>query len=239
MPVIGQRIFILPPTTDKFVRLAGEEFTRQIDLTQFGNSWTKMRIAINFAVQDTGGGNFTNSFLFVGLCNGTATPYGSQLCTHALGYVYGHESGVTWTYVAGGGNPYYTANNFYAIRKVGVTETRAAVGSATFTAPTTAGALLRRGWLATSITQAATSATIAGMTTAFASVNADSWYENFLYTTGQGPTPVPLESAAVSNTQTISPGAGWNNNVLNTVNIYWSNTTYAIDIYAIALILTP
>lgn len=239
MPVIGQRVFILPPTPDRFVRLAGEEFTRQIDLTQFGNAWTKMRIAINYAIQDTGGGNFTNSFLFVGLCNGTTFPYGSQSTAHAVGYVFGHESAVTFTYVAGGGNPYYTVNNFYAIRKIGVTETRAAVGTATYTMPTNSGALARRGWLSANLTQAATSVTVQGMSTAFASVNADSWYENFLYTTGQGPTPVPLESAAISNSQTISPGAGWNNTPLNTVDIFWSNTTYAIEIYAIALIFTP
>jgi len=47
-----------------------------------------------------------------------------------------------------------------------------------------------------------------------------------------------LETVCTQNTQTITPGAGWNTNALDTVDIYWSNTTYNLEIYAIAIEFT-
>lgn len=238
MPVIGQRTFILDPTVDKFVSLAGEEFTRQIDLTGYGNSWSKMRIALQIAIADTGGGNITNSHLAVGLSNGTTFPYGSQSCVHFCGFVFGSSSNSTWTRNAGGGNPYYTVQSWYEIRKIGVTETQAAIGSANFAIPVNTGSMQRRGWLATTMWQDATSITALAYSESITVAVLDVWYEHFLYATGQQGSPQVLETLPVAISNTISPGAGWNTNVLNTLDIYWSNTTYPLEIYAIAIEFT-
>ena len=239
MPVLGQRAFILAPTTDKFVALAGEEFTRKIDLTGFGNGWTKLRLALNFAIGNTGGGNITNTELFVGLCSGTAFPYGSQQCLHACGYVFGSQAASTWAWTAGAGSPYYTHTSLSALRRVGVTQTAASIGSLTQTFPAhdqngTASVTKRRGWIGVTFTQSATQIVMTGFSEAAASMAGDVFFEHFMYATNQAGAPFVLETVTQSNTQTLTPGAGWNTNPLDTVDIYWSNPTYDLEIYAIA-----
>lgn len=243
MPVLGQRAFILAPTTDKFVALAGEEFTRKIDLTGFGNGWTKIRVAIDCAIMNTGGGNITNSELFLGLCSGTAFPYGSASCVHACGVVFGSQAASTWTWTAGAGSPFYTGTEFSMLRRVGVTQTTAAVGTLTRNIPThdgngAAATTKRRGWLGATFNQTATTINMIGMSPAAATMTGDVFFEHFMYATNQAGLPFVLETVCTQNTQTLSPGAGWNTNALDTVDIYWSNPTYTLEIYAIAIEFT-
>jgi hypothetical protein len=238
MPVIAQRSFILAPTTDKYLSLAGEEFTRTIDLTGIPADWSRIRIAINCAIADTGGGNFSNSFLFMGLCSGTTYPFGSQQTLNAAGFFFGGAAS-TWTYNAGAGNPYYSTPTFNATRKAGVNYTLLTAGALNTYVPTTAGTLQRRGWLSTTIEQRTTQCLMTGYAQAAATAASDVWYEHFIYATNQLYTPYVLETVADdAGPITASPGAGWNTNPLDTVDIYWSNTTYALEIYAIALEIT-
>jgi len=239
MPVLGQRAFILAPTTDKFVALANEEFTRKIDLTGFGNGWSKIRVALNYAITDTGGGNITNTELFVGLCSGTSFPYGSQQTVNAVGHVFGSQSASTWTRNAGG---YFSGGTFNVLRKVGVTLPQtAAVGAPTYIFPSTASPN-RRGWLGVTFAQTATTVAVNAFTEAAVSTTSDVWYEHFAYVTNQASTPFVVssgsETVAITNSNTLNPGASWNNNNLDTVDIYWSNATYRLEIYAIALEFT-
>ena len=239
MPVIAQRSFVLAPTTDKYLSLAGEEFTRTIDLTGIPANWTRIRIAINCAIRDTGGGNISNSFLFMGLCSGTTFPFGSQQTLHAVGFFFGGPA-ATWTYNAGAGNPYYSTTTFSGTRKVGINYSGAVSGSLTTVISTTAGAIQRRGWLSATIDQVSTTQCAEmGHSQAAATSAGDVWYEHFIYATNQMYAPYVLETVgAGSGNVTQVPGAGWNNNPLNTVDIYWSDTTYALEIYAIALEIT-
>jgi len=238
MPVIGQRNYILPPTTDTFVSLANEEFTRKLDLTGFGNSWSKIKIGISCAIADTGGGNIANTQFFVGLSSGTAFPFGSISCVHAVGWMFG-SAAATWTYNAGAGNPYYSAATFRYLRRVGVTETNGTVGSVTISVPTTAGSLQRRGFIEVMLAQAATTVAFNAYSEAAATAASDVSFEQFMYSTSQGiggsGTPYVLEVQCVGGVaQSLTPGAGWNTNVLDTLDIYWSNPTYSLEIYAIA-----
>lgn len=240
MPVIGQRVFILPPSTDTFVSLAGEEFARQFDLGNIGNNWSRIRLAINCAIADTGGGNLTNTKLQLGLCSGTAFPACSQQCLNAVGMVYGGNV-ATWTYNAGSGNPYYTVGTFNMFHRKGVTDTTSSVGSPTFAIPTNAGALARRGWLEVQIYQA-TLIGVGGFSNTAAVCASDVYYDQYIYSLSQnmGSTltvPTVLNAASAGVFGTVAPGAGWNSpNPLNAINIYWSNTTYKLEIYAIAII---
>jgi len=239
MPVLGQKVFIFAPTTDKFISLAGEEFTRRLDLTGYGNNWSKIRIGLNYQIDNTGGGNISGS-LYVGLCSGTTFPLGSAQCTNAAFHYWGSQiTAGTFTFNAGAGNPFYTANSAGAVRRVGVTDTAAAVGSATWNLPATGGTLERRGWLGVTIQQTATQAIITGFTQAAAVSTLDTWYEHFLYCTNQGGTPSVNETAAAVLAQTLTPGAGWNNNNLDTLDILWTNTTSRLLIYAVACEFTP
>lgn len=241
MPVIGQQAFVLAPTPDKYLSLANEEYVRQLDLTGFGNNWQKVRIALNCSFANTGGGDLPNFVLFVGLCNGTAFPWGSQQCVHAAGYVWGDPTAASQsaTYAAGGGNPYYSGGlSIYGIRKVGANYTTATVGSATWAHIATGGSLERRGWLCVDIAQNATQVLPGGRTEAVAVSASDVYYEHFQYANNQGGLPTVLETTVASNTQTLSPGAGWNTNPLNSVNIFWNSAAYAMRIYAISVCFT-
>jgi hypothetical protein len=239
MPVIAQRSFVLAPTTDKCLRLAGEEFTRTLDLTGIPANWLRIRIAINCALADTGGGNISNSFLFMGMCSGTTYPFGSQQTLHAVGFFFNNTGG-TWTYNAGAGNPYYSTTTFSGTRKVGINYSGATSGSLTSIIPTTTGTIKRRGWLSSTIYQIdSTQVAEMGHSQSATTAAGDVWYEHFLYATNQTYAPYILESAgAGSGNVTQVPGAGWNTNPLNTVDIYWSDTTYALEIYAIAVEIT-
>jgi len=241
MAVIGQQAFVLEPTSDKYLSLVDEEFVRKLDLSKFGNNWSKIRIALNIAFDNTGGGNLSNCVFFVGLCNGTTYPFGSQQCVNAAGYVWGDPIGGAQaaTYAAGGGNPYYSGGlSYYGIRKVGAGWTSATVGSATWAFPATGGSVERRGWVCAEIAQNATTVFPGGKTEPTASATADCWYEHFVYATNQGGTPYVLESICAVNTQTLVLGAGWNSNPLDTVNILWRSPTYALRIYAMIVTIT-
>lgn len=239
MPVIAQRSFVLAPTTDNYLRLAGEEFTRTLDLTGIPADWSRIRIALNCAIADTGGGNFSNSFLFVGLCSGTTYPFGSQQTLNAVGFFFGGPA-ATWTYNAGAGNPYYSTSTFGGTRKAGINYTTSTAGALNTYVPTTAGAIQRRGWLSATIQQVSTTqCSETGYCQSTATSAGDVWYEHFIYATNQLYAPYVLESLADdAGPITQTPGAGWNSNPLNTVDIYWSDTTYALEIYAIAVEIT-
>lgn len=242
MPVIGQNTFILAPSPDKYVSLANEEFVRRISFTGFGDSWTRMRLALNYAIAETGGGTVPNASLFLGLCSGTTFPYQSQSCVNAVGIVWGAvDSSTAYTYNAGGGNPYYSSPNFNCLRKVGQGVLSSSVGPGTWALPTTGGALQRRGWLGVTLTKtSATQVTLTGFTEAVATAASDVFYEHSVYATNQAGTPVVLNTtAAASSPNTLAPGAGWSTtNPLDSINVFWSNATYALRIYALSCAFT-
>lgn|SRR5512143_428622 len=244
MAVIGQQAFILAPTTDKYLSLANEEYVRKLDLSGIGNNWTKIRIGVHMSIANTGGGTLNNGTLFIGLCSGTTFPYQSRQTVNAVGYCWGaFDSSQNWTN-AGGANPYYSAGfSYVGLRKVGQSILSATLGSATWAFPSTGGTTERRGFVCADIQQAATQVFPGGKTEAVASVSSDVWYSHFLYglnqSTTSGTQPVVLETTAANNGQTLTPGAGWNTNQLDTVNIYWGSSIYALRIYAIAVMIVP
>lgn len=239
MPVIGQQAFIAAPTSDKYLSLANEEYVRQLDMSAVGNAWSKIRIAIECAFTNTGGGDLTDCKLFVGLCSGTQYPFQSQQCRHAVGYIWGHWNTLqNATYVANAGLPYYSGGlSYYGLRKVGQAIDSATIGSATWMFPATGGTLERRGFVCCDITSAATQVFPGGRTGPTTVGGLDCYYEQFLYDTQQaGASFYVLEQVCANNTQTLSPGAGWNTTYpLDTVDIFWESASYAIRIYAITV----
>lgn len=236
MAVIGQRSFVLSPPTDRYLSLAKEEFVRRIDWTGIDlSNWRYCRVCVSAAIQDSGGGNVAGD-LFVGLCSGTSDPYGSNTCLNAVGTLI---TG-TWTY-NGGANPYYSNGNHTRIQKVNTTVTSNGLSAWIGYIPTTAGSIQRRGWYGPYLAApAATQITVGQLTEAAAQAQLDVSNENFIYTTNMGAvTPFVLEvSASLSGPLDITGlAAGWNTNPLNAFNIYWSSSTYALEIYMIAVTL--
>jgi len=237
MAVIAQQNFVLAPSPDKYLSLANEEFVRRLDLSNFGNNWSKIRIALNCSFANTGGGNLP-FLLFVGLCSGTQYPFQSQQCVHAAGYAWGdylNGASQSAVYNAGAGNPYYSGGLSYnGLRKVGQSITAATIGSATFAFPSTGGSVERRGWVAVDISKSTTQVLPGGRTEAAGVATSDVWYEHFIYGANQqSSTPYVLESAVASNTQTFTPGAGWDTNRLDSVDIFWQSPAYEMRIYAL------
>jgi len=233
MPVIAQRAFVLAPTTDTYLRLSNEEFTRQIDLTGFGNSWNTLRISVHCAMSD-GAATVSNIQFFIGLCSGTAFPFGSNQCLHACGYIFGGATS-TWTYNAGTGS-YYATGGHYGVRRVGVTELTDNAGVAGHNIVTNGGSPQRRSIISALIQRlSATEVRMSGVTVGIGGMPSDVWYEHFLYGADQNSGMNVLNTLPVVNTQTLAPGAGWETNPLDTLDIYWSSAALPLEIYAIAL----
>lgn len=244
MPVIGQQAFVVAPQTDKYLSLTNEEYVRKLDLSAVGNNWTKIRIALNYAFANTGGGTLgPTGVFFVGLCSGTAFPFQSRQCVHAVGYCWGDNLGSqSWTWTANAGLPYYGSGfSYLGLRKVGQSILSATVGSATWAHTATGGTLERRGWCCLDINPLGTTQVQpGGKTLAVAAVGLDCYYEQFLYGSQQTATsPFVLEQAVPVNTQTLTPGAGWATNALDSVNIFWGCPNYELRIYALTVAIVP
>lgn len=237
MPTIGQKSYVLSPTTDKCLSLAGEEFTRKLDLTGISNSWGTIRVALNCSITDTGGGNISNSFLYVGLSSGTEYPFGSDSCVHSCGFQFGRSS-FSWTRQAGGGNPYFANSGYMSLRKVGTSVSSLSQGSNTFYIPATGGSVERRGWLSMTLKQGPASLYTSGNTVTATTVQADVWHEHFVYAASIG-NPYVLEAATIDVTHLLNQSAGWNANAMDTVDIYWSDTSYPLNIHAITCMILP
>lgn len=106
--------FVLAPTTDKYLTLAGEEYARTLSI---GDDWTRLRIGMMAAVTPDGTNNITSVIGFFGLCSGKTAPFGAASTTHAVGIPLQGNSGLmtarNQTYVAGSGNPYFTQSNSF------------------------------------------------------------------------------------------------------------------------------
>jgi len=242
MPVIGQQAFVLAPTPNKYLSLTNEEFVRKLDLSKYGNNWSKIRLSLNCAFANTGGGNLSNFTLWIGLCSGTTYPAGSQQCVNFAGYYWGDALTGTQaaTYNAGAGNPYYSGGlSYYGLRKVGANWVSSTIGSTTWAFVATGGTLERRGWLCAEIQQSATQVFPTVKTEAVATAATDVWYEHFVYASNQGGQPYVQETVVGSLTQTLTPGAGWNTNALDTVDILWASPTYEMRIYAMYVNIIP
>lgn len=238
MPVLGQQNFILAPTTDKYLSLANEEFVRQIDWTGINlTNWSMCRVSLHCAIRDTGGGSITSS-LFVGLCSGTSQPYGSSTCLNAVGVEY---TGNPWAYNAGG-NPYYSCSSgrYRVLQKVNTTINTVAAGAENYYLPATGGSIQRRGMIGPLIfTLGATQVTVDPESEAAGVATSDVWLENFLYASQSAAVGKVLNTAFSSTGagKVVGAAAGWNNNPLNAIDIYWASAVYPLDIYAISVVL--
>jgi hypothetical protein len=230
MPFISSRIFVAGGTK-KLITLQNEEHVRYI-----GSDWLGLRIGILCALTDNAGGNVVGR-LGIGACSGQTNPLGNPTnTTNFIGFR--NLSPTTWTYTANSGDPYFTSGTFYGLNRAGNTDTTAGVGSTNVNIVTTApgnGGLQRRSLIIVDLNR--TTGNINSFYTSTAQFNAD-------YTVGD--LLMAVENNAINNTPVFrgtTMSAGTQQNIgmspvpgaFDSVDVHWSGTAQALEIYGMAV----
>lgn len=234
MANIGSRLF--NGVADKYVSLANEELVRTL---QIGSDWTKLRIGVLLAVTPDGTNNLASAALVLGLCSGTAHPYGAASTTNFIGAAFhastpGATSG-TLTYTANSGNPLFSATGTAPLTRVG-TALGSATGSSTallLTANT--GTTQRRSPLYLDITKGSPNYTVGRWSPA----TSQGQFQNGDCTPGEmlsvlentAPTWLGLSLTSSSTTIAASEAAG----AFDSVDLFWNKAGFPLEVYALAV----
>lgn len=226
MAFINQRSFV-SGGTKKLLSLLNEEHVRYI-----GTDWTSIRIGLLCAIVDNAGANVAGR-LAVGVCSGQTNPCGVNPTTNFAGARV--LSGNNWVYTANSGDPYFAQGAFYGLRRVANVDTTAGIANTTINIVTTApgnGGLQRRSLLLVDISKTNSEQPFCTQTTQFAN---DFSYIDLLAAMDWGSTGATVRNLALggATAQTISldqtPG------VYDNVDIHWTGTAQAFEIYALAI----
>ena len=106
---------------EQCIALAASQFGR---LHGYGNDWTTLRIALLWAVEDSGV-NIAGSVLRVALCNGTADMPGDATTNNSFGM----KQQAAWTRTGSGSTAFYTPPAPWAFTRVGSTESTSLLGN--------------------------------------------------------------------------------------------------------------
>ena len=214
------------------IQLQGEEFVRPMS---FGNNWQRIRVSI--CCQIAAFDSFTNAAFWIGFCNGTTNTVSSQTTTDFLGAAFnGVMPTGTLNYILNGGNPYVNLGSGQEVvfRKQnnsitsilfagGNTPTFGAVGS-TFNS-----------FIGCDIIRSQnnpTSYTVAALLDLNTPLDRLSSFQVFAEAeggvSGQG---ITQNSSPVYYSNTLTGGA-----VYDTVSVYWSRITPALEISKISVV---
>jgi hypothetical protein len=231
MPFISSRIFVAGGTK-KLMSLLNEEHVRFI-----GTNWTTIRIGVLCALQDNSGANVTGR-LGIGVCSGQTNPLGSTNTTNFVGFR--HIVGVpTQTFTANAGDAYFTNASFFSLLRQGNTDTPVGLSTTTLNIVSTApgnGALQRRSLIMLDISK--TTGAVQPFYTATNQFNAD-------YTVGDMIACMEYSAAfqtpafrgitlTASTSQT--PGFSQVAGLYDCLDIHWSGTAQALEIYGLGVI---
>lgn len=110
---------IITTAGDKRISLTGSQ--PMVRVMNIGSDWTKLRIGMRLAVNSSGLNLDGATQLALGVCAGTASPYGDPVSTtHFIGW---RRAVSTWTYNAGPPAYFSSSGGFNLIKKVGITVT--------------------------------------------------------------------------------------------------------------------
>jgi hypothetical protein len=231
MPFISSRIFVAGGTK-KLMTLQNEEHVRFI-----GTDWTTLRIGMLCAIQDNAGANVTGR-LGIGVCAGQTNPLGNPTnTTNFFGSRNLSGAGATWTYTANSGDPYFANGSFYGLMRQGNVDTTAGVATTNINIVTTAlgnGSLQRRSLVIVDISKGGTQAFYTGT----AQFNADYMVGDFLSCLEASNVFVTPTFRAITLTASTSQApAGFNQTpgLLDCLDIHWTGTAQAFEIYALGV----
>lgn len=226
MAEIAQRVFLFDGTKN-LLRLYKEEFVRPFTAPA---SWGRLRLALCFAITDTGG-SFTSTRFFAGFCTTPDSPFGAANTVRAEGIDI--VSGNTFTRNAGSGNPYYTVNFVYGNRRLAGVDNQSGITSTGFGFAATGGTLTRRSFLTLDILASNGYLYIAGSSTT--SATTDLSPSNFV----EVAETIPPSYLGNAYAQQLSTPGGSTSPTLATANVYWGNGLAPLEIYAMAVYIYP
>jgi len=235
--------FALAPTTDKSLRIAGEEYLRKLSI---GNSWTSIRIGVMCAMTPDGTNNLSACQFFVGMCSADGTfantaGLTAASTTNSIGYDFFYRStNEAATYATSSSLVYYVpANNGgSAYRRVATTVTTTGNNTThNIGIVSNTGATQRRSPHYIDITKGSPNYTLQrwGASSAVgANMTRDFSLAHFL---GGFDTATPvLDGVTFVNTEgSLALAASEAAGNLDTVSVYWNRTGFPMDIYAIAV----
>lgn len=220
MPQIGQRIFVLGGTK-QYCSLLNNELIRYV-----GTDWTSLRIGMAVALE-TDGTNGIVGRLGIGVCSGNTNPLGSSNTTLFCGTRTLTPS--TWSYNANSGNPYFSTGSQYGLRRVGNTDTTAGISVTNLFIATNTGSLQRRSLVYVDVSKGGSELP---QYTASAQIANDNSFENFLEGLEYASSGITIQNVAL--TASTAQGISFNEapGPLDHVDIQWTGTAQALEIYA-------
>jgi hypothetical protein len=237
MANIARRAFVLTPNPDVYLTLAAEDYVRTLLI---GNSWTTIRLGIQFALTANGTGGISGACLALGMCSGKTNPVGAATTTNFIGSNFFNFAGsltANLSYVANAGNPLYQyANGGNIFKRVGSTNTFANGSNAPeWDIAQNAGTLQRRSAVYVDVTKGSPNYTVrTWFQDTTAKANVDYSFSHFM--------------AGLQGTINIAPvlnGTTWGNGgsaslamseaagILDTVDCFWNKVTQPLELYAI------
>lgn len=224
--VIKSRTF--SSVQDNRIQLSNSHFARAHGVS----SWSKLRIALRFSMNDSGA-NLTSTPVFaVGLCSGTSNIYGDASVTHFVGLL---PISATWTRLtsalcyatnASGGDVTPT-------KKIGSTETHGtAIGSQTVQIPADVTIAMRWMWFV-DILKGTPNYTLSYFAVTSRSTATDVSVADFLTQANLG--SPSFAGHGNSGTQTIAVDEA-TNGTLDCVNISWDRVTPEIELSDLAVV---
>lgn len=241
MSSLATTTFVLAPTGDRYLSLAGEEYLRKLSI---GNNWSVLRIGAMWAVTPDGTNNLATCALQLGVCTADATfantaGFSAASTTNYIGELLSDSGGAgspgTLTYTANSGNPYFTSTFAGAIRRVATTTTNNVPASTSHIIPSNTGSTQRRGLMYIDITKGSPNYTTKPyFTTAAQGGSRDFSYAHFLSGLETSGTPVcdaVTLTTATAATIACSESAG----NFDTVSVWWNRASFPLHLYALAV----
>ena len=217
---------------DRAITLANEEYVRPIHI---GSGWSHVRIGMLCDCTPDGTNNLTSTSLIVGLCSGTAAPYGAASTTNFIGASMMNQLNVlgTFTYNAGSGNPYFSSQGQGPITKVGASVSLTLGNGSPCVFATTDGALQRKTLVMVSISRGAPNYTVTRFLVPAANANLNYRLED-LYM-GMEQSSVAAVSVGAVSLAVISQAAAFDEiaGAVNAVNIFWNRSGQPLEIFAL------
>lgn len=231
----------------KALLLGGADFTRKL---RFGNGWSRIRIGILAAARPDSTNNMFNTSFYIGLCSSAGGgPVGSYSTGNFVGVsIVGQPNTVvrTMTYNSGSGYPYYTLTSGCVFQKSDQSQyyVQNAFGSAATVVPAYTGGRYRRWPYIVEIKRDPQGTggvyTISGWCPTSgiaASYECDYSPAELLSVRGidSTTTPTPGGQTMVNFANALTLNVAEQFGSFDTLNIYWGNSTFPLEIYAVAV----
>lgn len=231
---------------DKALVLGGCSYLRPLT---YGNGWSRIRLGALVGATPNGVANISDMAFTLGLCAGQTNPGSANLPANAFGasLIGSYSVGATrlLTYTANTGFPYFSPTAGTIYRRQGTTTINSAALSASFLLPLAyTGTQKRRFPVIVDITRTLggsglATVTVYGVTTG-ALAQLDYRPDDLQSALDQVGTPTVRNTALVAATAISTVPIGDEFGGLDTFELFWSNSTFPLEIYALgAVVINP